>query len=190
MENDSSWMSRALYLEGQVDLLRQQVEILSKSNFDMVKNFHKTFNKVQDPTTPTVPPSEISILRIRLMCEELQEVLTELGFTAEFKMEAVEGFVLGPKFTSVNLINVAKELADLLYVVYGTAAAFGIDVDAVFEEVHRSNMSKVGEDGKPLYREDGKVLKGPNYFTPDVESILYPEWTDFHERQKLKAKNG
>lgn len=70
-----------------------------------------------------------------------------------------------------DLVNAAKELADIVYVVYGAAIELGIDLDSVFSEVHRSNMSKLGEDGKPHYREDGKVLKGPNYHEADVESV-------------------
>ena len=73
-----------------------------------------------------------------------------------------------------DLAHTAKELADLLYVTYGTAVEMGIDLDAVFDEVHRSNMSKLGEDGRPIYRHDGKVLKGPNYREADVESVLQP----------------
>ena len=66
---------------------------------------------------------------------------------------------------------VAKELADLLYVVYGTAVSLGIPIDDVFCEVHTSNMSKLDDNGKPIYREDGKVLKGPHYFQPNLEFI-------------------
>jgi len=73
---------------------------------------------------------------------------------------------------TVNVVNLAKELADLLYVVYGTAAAYGIPIDDVYREVHRSNMSKLGPDGKPIYREDGKVLKGPNYTPADIQKVL------------------
>ncbi len=67
-----------------------------------------------------------------------------------------------------DLPDLAKELADLLYVVYDTSAAFGLDIDRVFAEVHSSNMSKLDADGKPIYREDGKVLKGPNYQSPNL----------------------
>lgn len=92
-------------------------------------------------------------LRIKLISEEYKEV-----------MEA---------FEKDDLTNLAKELADLIYVIYGTALACGFDLDNVFREVHRSNMSKLGEDGRPIYREDGKVLKGPNYFEPDVQGCLF-----------------
>ena len=68
--------------------------------------------------------------------------------------------------------NLLKELADLVYVTYGMAATFGWDLDEAVRRVHASNMSKLGEDGKPIYREDGKVLKGPNYWAPDLKKVL------------------
>jgi predicted HAD superfamily Cof-like phosphohydrolase len=71
-----------------------------------------------------------------------------------------------------DLVEVADALTDILYVVYGMAHAYGIPIDECFEEVHRSNMSKLGEDGKPVYREDGKVIKGPNYSKPDLKKVL------------------
>ncbi len=71
-----------------------------------------------------------------------------------------------------DLIGVADALADIVYVAYGTALTYGIDLDAMLHEVHRSNMSKLGSDGKPLIREDGKVLKSERYFPPDIESVL------------------
>jgi predicted HAD superfamily Cof-like phosphohydrolase len=71
-----------------------------------------------------------------------------------------------------DIVEVADALTDLLYVVYGAGHAFGIDLDKCFNEVHRSNMSKLGLDGKPIYREDGKVLKGQNYFDPDLITIV------------------
>jgi len=74
-----------------------------------------------------------------------------------------------------DLVGIADALADIVYVVYGTALTYGIDLDAVLREVHRSNMSKLGRDGKPLIREDGKVVKSENYFPPDIASILSPQ---------------
>jgi predicted HAD superfamily Cof-like phosphohydrolase len=72
-----------------------------------------------------------------------------------------------------DLENIAKELADIIYIVCGTAVSYGIPLDRVFDEVHRSNLSKLGDDGKPLRREDGKILKGPNYSPPNIKKILY-----------------
>jgi predicted HAD superfamily Cof-like phosphohydrolase len=71
-----------------------------------------------------------------------------------------------------DLVGIADALADIVYVAYGTALTYGIDLDAVLHEVHRSNMSKLGSDGKPLIRDDGKVLKPEGYFPPDIESVL------------------
>ncbi len=71
-----------------------------------------------------------------------------------------------------DLVNLAQELADILYVVYGAALEYGIPLDEVFDEIHRANMSKLDADGSVLRREDGKVLKGPNYKAPDIEAIL------------------
>ena len=71
-----------------------------------------------------------------------------------------------------DMVGIADALTDILYVVYGTGHSYGIDLDECFQEVHSSNMSKLGEDGKPIRRDDGKILKGPNYFAPDLESIL------------------
>lgn len=92
-------------------------------------------------------------LRQKLITEEYKEV-----------MEA---------FEKDDIVNLAKELADLVYVVFGTALACGFDLDNVFRQVHASNMSKLGEDGKPILREDGKVLKGPGYFEPDIQGVLF-----------------
>jgi len=74
-----------------------------------------------------------------------------------------------------DLVGIADALADIVYVVYGTALTYGIDLDAVLREVYRSNMSKLGRDGKPLIREDGKVVKSENYFPSDIASILSPQ---------------
>ena len=71
-----------------------------------------------------------------------------------------------------NLVEVADSLTDILYVTYGAGIAFGIDLDKCFDEVQRSNMSKLGEDGKPIYNDKGKVMKGPNYFQPDLSKFI------------------
>lgn len=72
-----------------------------------------------------------------------------------------------------DLVGIADALGDMVYVIYGTALTYGINLPAVLKEIHRSNMSKLGEDGEPLYREDGKVLKGPNFTPPNLEAIIY-----------------
>lgn len=118
------------------------------TNYEMVREFHKAFNSTLDQWPPKL--SEV-VFRSDLLFEEYNETVDEM-------------FAKPP-----DKNKVAKELADLLYVTYGTAASFNIDIDKVFKEVHRSNMSKLGEDGKPIYREDGKVLKGPNYSEAQIE---------------------
>lgn len=117
----------------------------------LLREFHETYGHLI-ATHPSQPSDEVKVLRIALMAEELTEVLAAMD----------EG----------DLPNIAKELADLLYVVFGTALGYGIPMDEVFAEVHRSNMSKVGEDGKPIFRDDGKVLKGPNFQPADIAPIL------------------
>lgn len=102
-------------------------------------------------TDPSFPDQKIIDLRIDLISEEFEELQL-----------AIDG---------VDIVEVADALADLLYVVYGAGHAFGLDLDACFEEVHRSNMSKL-ENGEPLLREDGKVLKGKDYSPPDLKTVL------------------
>lgn len=121
------------------------------TNFNDVKEFMETFGQ-EVKTKPEWPDDNTVKLRAELIAEELGEL-----------EEANE---------EKDIIAVADALTDLLYVVYGAGHAYGIDLDACFKEVQRSNMSKLGEDGKPIYRDDGKVLKGPNFFDPDLKSIL------------------
>ncbi|RYF06923.1 MAG: hypothetical protein EOO77_26315 [Oxalobacteraceae bacterium] len=71
-----------------------------------------------------------------------------------------------------DLVEIADALADIIYIAYGTGVSYGLPMDEIFDEVHRSNMSKLGEDGRPVYREDGKVVKGPNYSKPDIHAIV------------------
>lgn len=118
---------------------------------DMVREFHETYGcKISDK--PDLLDRETQDLRNDLIFEECDELLEALD--------------------KDDIIAVADALADLAYVVYGTALTFGIPLDAVLAEVHRSNMSKLGADGKPIYREDGKVLKGPGYTPPNLGPIL------------------
>lgn len=124
----------------------------------MIREFHEAFGGAFEDV-PTRPDPALARLRDTLIREEAKEVHYELH---QFHQGSL----------SASLSALAKELADLLYVVYGTADACGIDLDAVFVEVHSSNMSKLGEDGEPIKRGDGKVLKGPNYREPDVEAVL------------------
>ena len=121
------------------------------TNFELVGDFMEAFGQsVQvDPTWPDFNTRE---LRIELIQEELEE--------------------LSDAVADRDMVQIADALTDLLYVVYGAGHSFGIDLDECFQEVHSSNMSKLGEDGRPIYRDDGKVLKGPSFFEPDLEGIL------------------
>jgi len=130
------------------------------TNFEKVLEFHKAFglavaNKPFDNIS-----NETRHLRQTLIQEEMHELFFELSeLPKELSHEKIENIQK----------NIAKELADLLYVVYGTAVSYGINVDEVFDIVHKSNMSKLGPDGKPIYREDGKALKGPNYKRAEID---------------------
>jgi predicted HAD superfamily Cof-like phosphohydrolase len=121
------------------------------SNFDKVGTFMKTFGQ-EVKTKPSLSSDKINNLRIDLIKEELQELT-----------EAMQ---------KKDLLEVADALTDILYVTYGAGHAFGINLDACFNEVQNSNMSKLGKDGKPIYNESGKVMKGPNYFKPDLSKFV------------------
>ena len=121
------------------------------TNFELVGDFMQAFGQDVE-TEPTWPDFSTRELRLELIREEYEEL-----------EEALE---------NRDLVEVADALTDLLYVVYGAGHTFGLDLDDCFDEVHASNMSKLGNDGRPLKREDGKVLKGPNFFEPDLKSIL------------------
>lgn len=119
--------------------------------FEMVREFHVTYG------LPVVDsPGHPSEDRIKLRRDLISEEYWEYDRAVEKN----------------DLVNLAQELADILYVVYGAALEYGIDLDAVVTEVHRANMSKLDKDGSVIRREDGKVLKGPNYKAPDIEAIL------------------
>ena len=121
------------------------------TNFEKVGVFMKTFGQ-EVKNKPSFSTEKINQLRISLIQEELDE--------------------LKEAMTNNDLLEVADALTDLLYVTYGAGHAFGIDLDKCFDEVQNSNMSKLGEDGKPIYNESGKVMKGPNYFKPDLSKFV------------------
>ena len=124
---------------------------MTKTNFELVGEFMETFgqNVLTDPTFPT---KKVQKMRVKLIREELKELI-----------EAIK---------DNDIVEVADALTDILYVTYGAGHAFGVDLDACFAEVQRSNMTKLGADGKPVYRDDGKVIKGPNYSEPDLQKVL------------------
>ena len=121
------------------------------SNFNKVGTFMKTFGQ-EVKTKPSFSSDKINRLRIDLIKEELDEL-----------QEAMK---------NNDLLEVADALTDILYVTYGAGHAFGIDLDKCFDEVQNSNMSKLGEKGEPIYNESGKVMKGPNYFKPDLSKFV------------------
>ena len=121
------------------------------TNFEKVGLFMKTFGQ-EVKTMPSLSSEKINKLRTSLINEELEE----------FK-EAIR---------NNDLKEVADALTDILYVTYGAGHAFGIDLDKCFNEVQRSNMSKLGDNGKPIYNEQGKVMKGPKYFEPNLKKFV------------------
>ena len=121
------------------------------TNFNKVGTFMKTFGQ-EVKTKPSFSSEKINKLRLDLIREELDE-LTEA-------------------MKNKDLLEVADALTDILYVTYGAGHAFGINLDKCFDEVQNSNMSKLDENGKPIYNEFGKVMKGPNYFKPDLSKFL------------------
>ena len=121
------------------------------SNFNKVKTFMETFGQ-EVKNKPSFSTDKINILRYALIKEELEEL--------KIAME------------NKDLLEVADALTDILYVTYGAGHAFGIDLDKCFAEVQKSNMSKLGKDGKPIYNDQGKVMKGPNYFKPNLKQFI------------------
>ena len=121
------------------------------SNFNKVGIFMKTFGQ-EVKTKPSFSSDKINKLRIDLIKEELDELKEAMN--------------------NNDLLEVADALTDILYVTYGAGHAFGINLDKCFDEVQNSNMSKLSENGEPIYNESGKVMKGPNYFKPDLTKFV------------------
>jgi predicted HAD superfamily Cof-like phosphohydrolase len=145
-------------LKETVDVTENDIALLSgdikhPSAQELVAEFMTTYGQtIRTNPVLDVPERQLRFDLIKEEFEELEKAQSEDDF-----------------------IEVVDAWADLVYVIYGAALAHGVDLDAVLAEVQRSNMSKLGEDGKPIYREsDGKVLKGPNFFTPDVSKVLFP----------------
>ncbi len=121
------------------------------TNFEKVKQFMQTFGQ-EVKIKASFSDEKTNQLRLDLISEELEELKNAM--------------------TSKDLLEVADALTDILYVTYGAGHAFGINLDKCFDEVQNSNMSKLGSDGKPIYSESGKVMKGPDYFKPDLSKFL------------------
>tara|TARA_B100001741_G_C16332575_1_gene495701 strand:+ start:47 stop:424 length:378 start_codon:yes stop_codon:yes gene_type:complete len=121
------------------------------TNFEKVGLFMSKFGQ-EVKKKSELSSEKINSLRLSLIQEELDELTKAINEN--------------------NILEVADALTDILYVTYGAGHAFGVDLDKCFDEVQRSNMSKLGEDGKPIYNESGKVMKGPNYFKPDLSKFI------------------
>ncbi len=121
------------------------------TNFEKVGSFMKTFGQ-EVKSRPSLSTDKINNLRLSLIKEELEE--------------------LKDAMKKKDLLEIADALTDILYVTYGAGHAFGINLDKCFDEVQRSNMSKLGVDNKPIYNENGKVMKGPSYFKPDLSKFI------------------
>ena len=121
------------------------------TNFQKVKIFMETFGQ-EVKTQPSFSSEKINNLRYNLIKEELDELKKAMD--------------------NKDLLEVADALTDILYVTYGAGIAFGINLDKCFDQVQKSNMSKLGKDGKPIYNQAGKVMKGPNYFKPDLSKFV------------------
>ena len=132
-----------------------------KSREDSLQEFHSAFGHPVDEAM-TVDGME---LRRSLIVEEFTELMSEMS-------QVSIALARGRKPKLEVRENLLKELCDLQYVISGMAVAFGLPLQVAFNRVHASNMSKLGEDGKPIYREDGKVLKGPNYEPPDLKDLV------------------
>jgi len=122
------------------------------NNFEKVKKFMQTFGQ-EVKSKPSLPNDKIIKLRYELIEEELSELQAAIK--------------------DKDITEVADALTDILYVTYGAGHSFGINLDRCFEEVQNSNMSKLGDDGKPIFNEAGKVMKGPNYYKPNLKKYLW-----------------
>ena len=129
----------------------EKVGLFMKTFGQKVKTFMQTFGK-EVKSKPSFSSEKINNLRYNLIKEELEEL-----------KQAID---------KKDLLEVADALTDILYVAYGAGHAFGINLDKCFDEVQQSNMSKLGDDGKPIYNDEGKVMKGPKYFKPDLNKFL------------------
>jgi len=136
---------------GTVSKIQHWNKVMSKTNFELVGEFMQSFGQ-EVKEKAEFPDNDTIVLRLELIEEELRELREAIG--------------------NADLVEVADALTDILYVTYGAGHAFGINLDECFSEVQKSNMSKLDENGQPIYREDGKVLKGPNYFEPDLSKYV------------------
>lgn len=140
------------------------------SSFDKVRQFHQTF---RCPVSDTAhdPGDQLRRLRLHLLMEELTELANASGYEMEITLSELQT-------RPVDLVECADALGDIEYVTHGAHLVYGFPGPLVLNEIHRANMSKLGGDGQPMHREDGKILKGPNYKPPDIAMVLqrYAHW--------------
>ncbi|APL99351.1 nucleotide pyrophosphohydrolase [Bordetella phage FP1] len=161
---------------GEVEAALKEAGKVWEPTIDRVREFHEAFGH---PVTATPDPMTKALreLRVKLIAEELTELCDALGVDLEVIRSAKDGeWRVKVEATAddedVDLVEAADALGDLDYVVAGANLVFGFPAQDVSAEIHRANMSKLGADGKPIYREDGKVMKGPNYTPPNVAGVL------------------
>ena len=138
------------------------------TNFEDVLDWHRYFG-LAIGDRPDLAAETTNELRVELIREEFEELVDAVA--------------------RLDIVEVADALADMLYVLHGAAVTWGIPLDEVFREVHRSNMTKLGEDGKPVLRADGKILKGPHYSAPRLQPILFPSLAGYEEEQRQWMAN-
>ena len=142
----------------------------------LVGDFHDAFD-IPAPFALSELEPDREKMRLRIDLEEFLELVDACGMElfVHGQSVALENCAFIPNGNTPNPVDIADALGDGIYVKYGHAIERGIPLDDVLREIHRSNMSKLGTDGKPILRDDGKVLKGPNYFPPDIAKVLYGE---------------
>lgn len=152
-----------------------KLKAITANSYERVREFHETFgHPVADE--PTIANDDRLVLRLALILEEAIELADAMGFATDDLKDSADYMLnkIGPRVyeDDVDIVAVADALGDLEYVTNGAALEMGIDLPAVVTEIHRSNMTKLGPDGKPIYREDGKILKGEGYEPPNLRPVL------------------
>ena len=148
--------------------VRAQARALQRNSYELVKEFHLAFGHPVADEVTVLKDKEFEYMRLELILEELAELYEACGYETSEWLEHRPIRMM----ETTDPVAVADALGDLEYVVNGMALNMGIPLPEVVKEIHRSNMTKLGEDGKPIYREDGKILKGPDYEHPQLMEVL------------------
>lgn len=153
---------------------------MKNSTYDQVVEFHKKFGHAA-PEDISIPDEATIKLRLNLILEEYIELIQAFGKEDSMRIDTIvalleeaDGFIsnITEEDINIDMVEVADALGDIKYVTDGCAAVCGLPFDKISTEIHRSNMSKLGPDGQVLYREDGKIMKGPDYTKPNIALIL------------------